>query len=78
MFDAAGTSIIVTSDHGHCEIGDDADAAVIPLTDVVHGFTQASVGAPWRDSAPMCLELLGIDVDTLCWQDVPRRRDPSC
>jgi hypothetical protein len=55
MFDAAGglerlladTSIIVTSDHGHCEVSDDGDAAVIPLTDVFAGFTQAALGVPW-------------------------------
>jgi hypothetical protein len=57
VFDAAGgldrflshTAVIVTSDHGHCDILDDADAAVIELNDVLSGFTQAKLGSPWQD-----------------------------
>jgi hypothetical protein len=57
MFDAAGgldrlladTAVIVTSDHGHCEIGDDAGAAAIPLRDVFHGFKQARLAEAWAD-----------------------------
>jgi hypothetical protein len=57
VFEAAGgldrflatTAVIVTSDHGHCEIGDDADAAVIPLNDVFDDFAQATFGKPWSD-----------------------------
>src|SRR5688500_3513634 len=63
MIDAAGglerlladTSIIVTSDHGHCEVGDDADTAVISLPEVFDGFKQARLGAPWRDSDEMMI-----------------------
>jgi hypothetical protein len=63
MIDAAGgldrlladTSIIVTSDHGHCEVGDQADAAVIALTDVFDGFKQARLGAPWRERDEMMI-----------------------
>ena len=58
MFEAAGgldrlladTAVIVTSDHGHCEIGDDRSAAVIPLADVFNGFKQAHVGERWARS----------------------------
>lgn len=57
MFDAAGgieaflreTCVIVTSDHGHCEVLDDPDRAVIRLDRVLDGFTQAALGKPWRD-----------------------------
>ena len=57
MFDAAGgfdrfmrdTCVIVTSDHGHCEIVEDRDAAVIELNEVLEGFRQAKLARPWRD-----------------------------
>jgi hypothetical protein len=57
MFEAAGglerflasTAVIVTSDHGHCEIGDDETRSVIPLNDVFSDFTQATLGKPWTD-----------------------------
>jgi hypothetical protein len=55
-FDAAGgfdafmrdTCVIVTSDHGHCEILADA-AAVIPLDRILADFTQATLGRPWQE-----------------------------
>ncbi|HXG89251.1 MAG TPA: alkaline phosphatase family protein [Vicinamibacterales bacterium] len=55
MFDAAGgletflkeTCVIITSDHGHCEILDDRDRAVIRLHDVLAEFQQAKLGKPW-------------------------------
>ncbi len=58
MFDAAGgfdrfireTCVIVTSDHGHCDILADADEAVIRLDAVLGEFRQADVGRPWRDN----------------------------
>ena len=56
MFDAAGgferfmreTVVIVTSDHGHCEILPDEDRAVIPLHAVLSDFRQADIGRAWR------------------------------
>jgi hypothetical protein len=56
-FDAAGgfdafmrdTCVIVTSDHGHCEIVADAAEAVIPLDRILADFRQAQLGRPWRD-----------------------------
>ena len=56
MFDAAGgpdrflrdTCVIVTSDHGHCEILADADRAVIRLDRVLADFRQADLGRSWR------------------------------
>jgi hypothetical protein len=57
MFDAAGgieaflsrTCVIVTSDHGHCEVLEERDQAVIELDELLDGFAQARVGSPWRD-----------------------------
>ena len=57
VFEAAGglerflahTAVIVTSDHGHCEIGDDEQASVIRLNDVFAGFRQATLGKPWTE-----------------------------
>jgi hypothetical protein len=57
VFDAAGgfdrfmqdTCVIVTSDHGHCEIGADRSAAVIELNHVLEEFRQAELGRAWRD-----------------------------
>jgi hypothetical protein len=57
MFEAAGgldrflaeTCVIVTSDHGHCDVLDDEEAAVIRLEDVLGEFRQARLGSPWRD-----------------------------
>ena len=56
-FDAAGgferfiqeTTVIVTSDHGHCEILADADEAVIALDDVLGEFRQGDIGSPWQE-----------------------------
>jgi hypothetical protein len=57
MFDAAGgferfmedTCVIVTSDHGHCDILPERDDAVIPLHRVLGEFKQADIGRGWRD-----------------------------
>lgn len=57
VFEAAGgldrflstTAVIVTSDHGHCEIGDDEEKAAIRLNDVLSEFPQATLGQPWRE-----------------------------
>ena len=55
-FDAAGglekvlrdTWVIVTSDHGHCEVLDDANRAVIRLDRHLAEFRQAELGRPWK------------------------------
>jgi hypothetical protein len=57
MFEAAGgmtrmlaeTYVIITSDHAHCEVLNDADRAVIHLDRVLAGFRQAALGKPWAD-----------------------------
>ena len=57
MFDAAGgfdafmrdTCVIVTSDHGHCEVLSDPDAAVIDLAQLLCDFRRATLGGRWRD-----------------------------
>jgi hypothetical protein len=56
MFDAGGgferfireTTVVVTSDHGHCEVLDDAERAVIRLDQVLSGLRRADVAAGWR------------------------------
>ena len=56
MFDAAGgferfirdTCVVVTSDHGHCEVLADAERAVIRLDQVLADFRQADIGRAWR------------------------------
>ena len=57
MFEAAGgidrmlrdTCIIVTSDHGHCEVLADADAATIRLDRALGDMKRAALGQPWAD-----------------------------
>jgi hypothetical protein len=63
-FDAAGgidrvlaeTVVVVTSDHGHCDIVADADRAVIHLDALLGSFRQAQLGRPWRpeDEVMIC------------------------
>jgi hypothetical protein len=56
-FDAAGglerlledTFILVTSDHGHCEILPDRQRADVPLDALLADFRQATLGKPWRE-----------------------------
>ena len=56
MFDAAGgfdtfmqdTCVIVTSDHGHCDILPDRNEAVIELHRLLGDFKQAELGKRWR------------------------------
>ena len=56
MFDAAGgadrflrdTCVIVTSDHGHCEILADEKRAVIRLDRLLSKYRQADLGRGWR------------------------------
>jgi hypothetical protein len=45
----AHTAIVVTSDHGHCEVLADTDRSVVYLDSVLGGFRQASIGRPWRE-----------------------------
>jgi hypothetical protein len=40
--------VIVTSDHGHCEVLADAERAVIRLDRVLGNFRLAELGRPWR------------------------------
>jgi hypothetical protein len=55
MFEAAGglerflehTAVIITSDHGHCDVLDDR-RSVIRLDQVLGDFKQADLGRPWR------------------------------
>jgi hypothetical protein len=57
MFDAGGgferfmrdTCVIVTSDHGHCEILPERSAASIELQRVLGEFVHAEVGRGWQD-----------------------------
>jgi hypothetical protein len=63
-FEAAGglervlhdTWVIVTSDHGHCEVLDDAAHAVIRLDKVLSDYRQAALGRAWhrRDEIMIC------------------------
>ena len=63
MFDAAGGmerfladwTIVVTSDHGHCDVRDGRDA-VIRLDHLLSNFRQAELGRPWRkhDEVMIC------------------------
>jgi len=64
VFDAAGgferlisdTVVIVTSDHGHCEVLPDPRLAAIALDDVLSDFRQARLGRAWRsgDEVMIC------------------------
>ena len=62
-FEAAGglervledTCVIITSDHGHCEVLDDNERAAIHLHDVFESFRQATLGAPWRNDDEMMI-----------------------
>ena len=64
MFDAAGgfdrfmqdRCVLVTSDHGHCDILADRERAVIELHHVLAEFRQAAIGKPWteRDELMIC------------------------
>ncbi|HWI18669.1 MAG TPA: alkaline phosphatase family protein, partial [Vicinamibacterales bacterium] len=57
MFEAAGgmekmlkdTYVIITSDHGHCEVLNDAERAPIFLHLALEEFKQAELGKPWQD-----------------------------
>ena len=42
------TCIVVTSDHGHCDVLADADAAAIRLDRILGNFRQAALGGSWR------------------------------
>jgi hypothetical protein len=45
----ADTAVIVTSDHGHCDILDDSGQAVIALETMLGNFHQGRLGSPWQD-----------------------------
>ena len=50
------TYVIVTSDHGHCEVLGDASRSVIELDTLLAEFAQARLGKPWRkvDDVMIC------------------------
>jgi hypothetical protein len=56
VFDAAGgferfmhdRCVVLTSDHGHCDIGADRDQAVIDLRSTFGDLVQAELGRPWQ------------------------------
>lgn len=62
-FDAAGgmdrfladTAVIITSDHGHCDVRAD-ETAVVRLDELLADFRQAALTAPWkpRDEVMIC------------------------
>ena len=62
-FDAAGgmekflshTAVIITSDHGHCDVRSD-EAAIVRLHDVLANYRQADLGREWgkRDEIMIC------------------------
>ena len=43
------TCVILTSDHGHCDVLSDREAAVIRLDERLGNFRLAELGRPWRD-----------------------------
>lgn len=63
-FEAAGgmerlleeTCVIITSDHGHCDVLADPSRAVIRLNQALAAFRQADLGRPWgpRDEIMIC------------------------
>ena len=63
-FDAAGgiervladTCVLITSDHGHCDILDTAERAVIRLDKLLGNYRQADLGRSWdsRDEIMIC------------------------
>jgi hypothetical protein len=52
----AGTVVVITSDHGHCDILTDRAEAVIHLDRLLGTFRQADLGRPWssRDEVMIC------------------------
>jgi hypothetical protein len=56
-FDAAGgldsvlrdLYVVITSDHGHCEVLTDSRRAVVRLDRALSNFRQATLGRPWSD-----------------------------
>jgi hypothetical protein len=84
MFDAAGgvermlrdTYVIITSDHGHCEILDDAERATIHLDRALSGFKQAALGKPWQDGDDImiCPNMRAAQVYLRHHDDASRRR----
>jgi Type I phosphodiesterase / nucleotide pyrophosphatase len=44
----ADTCVVITSDHGHCDILADAREAVVRLDRILGNFRQAALGAAWK------------------------------
>jgi hypothetical protein len=51
----ADTHVILTSDHGHCDIHADPEKAIIRLDRVLGNFRQAALGRPWTDADEMMI-----------------------
>ena len=72
MFEAAGsmermladTCVIITSDHGHCEIVEDAERATIHLDRILCEFKQAALGQAWAagDEIMICPNMRAAEV----------------
>jgi len=45
----ADTAIVITSDHGHCDVLPDRDRAVIHLDALLADFRQAQLGTKWQE-----------------------------
>jgi hypothetical protein len=52
----ADTCVLITSDHGHCDILDDAPHGAIRLDQILGDFRQAALGRPWsrQDQIMIC------------------------
>jgi hypothetical protein len=58
------TCVVVTSDHGHCDVLGDADRAAIRLEQVLGNFRQATLGGPWRpnDEIMICPNMRAVQI----------------
>ncbi len=58
------TCVIVTSDHGHCEILPNENDAVIRLDRLLGDFRQAALGRPWRvgDEIMICPNMRAAEI----------------
>ncbi len=85
-FDAAGgmdrvledTYVIVTSDHGHCEISANATRSVIQLDELLGEFSQAALGSAWRrgDQIMICPNMRAAQIYMHNRSPERRRRSP--
>jgi hypothetical protein len=88
----ADTCVLVTSDHGHCEVLPEAGRAVIRLDEVLANYAQADLGRAWtpKDQIMICpnmraaqIYLIVADllsdsrVDQVIWRTALSRRDAA-